>query len=284
MNTLEITFSRLQEAGMTSELSSKWQSLTGELQCYESAAIAYSGGVDSSFLAYLTYLALGKRMLAITIQSAVEPDGQIELAANFANTMGFRQVVLPFEQLQNPQFRTNPVDRCYHCKTAILHTIWDYAKKNNIHVVLEGQNADDQGDYRPGRKAVTETGTFSPLANNRITKSEIRWISKVLGLSIWDQPSSPCLASRFPYGTLITEKGLSQIAQGESFLHARGFKAVRVRYHNELARIEVTPDQVQQLVDIRDEVVKHFKQLGFLYVSLDLQGYRQGSLNEGLNL
>jgi uncharacterized protein len=167
---------------------------------------------------------------------------------------------------------------------AILHTIWDYARKNNIQVVLEGQNADDQRDYRPGRKAVAETGTFSPLANNGITKAEIRWLSKELGLSIWDQPSSPCLASRFPYGTLITEKGLSQIAKGESFLHEKGFKAVRVRYHNDLARIEVMPDQVQKLVDMRDEVVKHFTQIGFLYVSLDLQGYRQGSLNEGLNL
>jgi uncharacterized protein len=284
MNTLETIFARLREAGITSELSSKWQSLVGELQRYESAAIAYSGGVDSSFLAYITSLALGEGMLAITIQSSVEPAGQVELAENFAKTMGFRQVVLPYEQLQNPLFRTNPVDRCYHCKMAILHTIWDYARKNNIQVVLEGQNADDQRDYRPGRKAVAETGTFSPLANNGITKAEIRWLSKELGLSIWDQPSSPCLASRFPYGTLITEKGLSQIAKGESFLHEKGFKAVRVRYHNDLARIEVMPDQIQKLVDMRDEVVKHFTQIGFLYVSLDLQGYRQGSLNEGLNL
>ena len=284
MNTLETTLVRLREAVIAPELNLKLQSLMGELQRYESAAIAYSGGVDSSFLAYMTFLALGERMLAITIQSSVEPAGQVELAANFAKATGFRHMVLPYEQLQNPLFRTNPVDRCYHCKTAILHTIWDYARKNNIQVVLEGQNADDQGDYRPGRKAIAETGTFSPLANNGITKSEIRWISKALGLSIWDQPSSPCLASRFPYGTLITEKGLSQISKGESFLHEKGFKAVRVRYHNDLARIEVRPDQVQQLVDMRDEVVKQFKQIGFLYVSLDLQGYRQGSLNEGLNL
>ena len=284
MNALETAYARLQAAGISAKLSLKWQSLISELQQYESVAIAYSGGVDSSFLAYAATLALGERVLAITIQSSVEPTGQVELAENFAKTIGFRQVVLPYEQLQNPLFRTNPVDRCYHCKTAILHTIWDYARKNEIRVVLEGQNADDRGDYRPGRKAVAETGTFSPLASNEITKSEIRWIAKVLELSIWDQPSSPCLASRFPYGTPITEKGLGQIARGESFLHEQGFKAVRVRYHNDLARIEVMPNQVQQLVDMREEVVSHFKQIGFLYVSLDLQGYRQGSLNEGLNL
>ena len=284
MNALETAYARLQAAGISAKLSLKWQSLISELQQYESVAIAYSGGVDSSFLAYAATLALGERVLAITIQSSVEPTGQVELAENFAKTIGFRQVVLPYEQLQNPLFRTNPVDRCYHCKNAILHTIWDYARKNEIRVVLEGQNADDRGDYRPGRKAVAETGTFSPLASNEITKSEIRWIAKVLELSIWDQPSSPCLASRFPYGTPITEKGLGQIARGESFLHEQGFKAVRVRYHNDLARIEVMPNQVQQLVDMREEVVSHFKQIGFLYVSLDLQGYRQGSLNEGLNL
>jgi pyridinium-3,5-biscarboxylic acid mononucleotide sulfurtransferase len=284
MNTLETTFARLQEAGMTLELSSKWQSLIHELQQYKSVAIAYSGGVDSSFLAYMTSLVLGEKMVAITIQSTVDPAGQVEIAANFAKTMGFRQAIIPYEQLQNPLFRTNPVDRCYHCKTAILKTIWDYARKNNFQTVLEGQNADDLGDYRPGRKAVVETGTFSPLANNGLTKSDIRWISKVLELSIWDQPSSPCLASRFPYGVTITEKGLDQISRGESFLHEQGFKAVRVRFHGDLARIEVMPDQVQQLVGMRDEVVKHFKQIGFLYVSLDLQGYRQGSLNEGLKL
>ncbi|MDR3572525.1 MAG: ATP-dependent sacrificial sulfur transferase LarE [Anaerolineaceae bacterium] len=284
MNPLETTFARLQAAGITSQLSLKWQSLISQLQGYESAAVAYSGGVDSSFLAYSTFLALNERMAAVTIQSSVEPTGQFELAANFARSMGFRHVEIPNQPLADPLFRTNPVDRCYHCKTAILHLIWDYASKNNFQVVLEGQNADDKGDYRPGRKAVVETGTFSPLADNAITKSEIRWISKALGLSIWDLPSSPCLASRFPYGTLITEKGLHQIARGESFLHQKGFKAVRVRYHNDLVRIEVMPDQVGHLVEMRDEIVAEFKQIGFLYVALDLQGYRQGSLNEGLNL
>ena len=284
MNNLERSITRLHEAEITPELSFKWQSLIRELQQYKSVAIAYSGGVDSSFLAYMASLALGEHMVAITIQSLVEPTGQVELAANFAKTIGFKQVIIPYEQLQDPLFRTNPVDRCYHCKTAILHTIWDYARKNNIQTVLEGQNADDQGDYRPGRKAVQETGTFSPLASNSFTKAEIRWISKVLGLPNWDQPSSPCLASRFPYGVHITEKGLEQIARGETFLHKQGFKAVRVRYHGDLARIEVLPGQVQELVDMRDEVVKYFKQIGFLYVSMDLQGYRQGSLNEGLNL
>jgi pyridinium-3,5-biscarboxylic acid mononucleotide sulfurtransferase len=284
MITLQDANTVLQKAGISDELNKKWQALIETLTSYSSAIIAYSGGVDSSFLSYAAYLALGDQMVAITILSAVEPSEQMDLAIHFAWQSGFRQVVLAYEPLRDPQFSANPADRCYICKTAILKRIWEYARKNNLQVVLEGQNASDQGDYRPGQKAVAETGTFSPLAQNGLAKADIRWLARALGLSIWDQPSSPCLATRFPYGTTITEKSLKQVAEAEAFLHARGFKVVRVRYHHELARIEVSPDQIEQLVGQREDIVQYFKQIGFLYVSIDLQGYRTGSLNEGLKL
>jgi uncharacterized protein len=150
--------------------------------------------------------------------------------------------------------------------------------------VLEGQNADDRNDYRPGSNAIEETGTISPLAFNGLTKTEIRWLAKALGLTIWDQPSSPCLASRIPYNTIITIEALSQIAQAEHFLHQKGFRVVRVRYHDELARIEVSLDQIPLLLELREDIVSHFKQIGFIFIALDLQGYRLGSMNEGLPL
>jgi uncharacterized protein len=284
MNSLEKANVILQQANIPSELNIKWQALLAELKTYPSAVVAFSGGVDSSFLAYSAFLVLGEKMLAITIQSSVESSEQIDIARDFAAKNGFRHVVISYEPLQDPQFKANPIDRCYICKTAILHTIWEYAHQNNLQVVIEGQNASDQGDYRPGQKAVVEAGAYSPLAKSGLAKADIRWLAKALGLSIWDMPSSPCLATRFPYGTTITEVGLKQIADGEAFLHAKGYKIVRVRYHHELARIEVSPEQIEQLVKDREEIVRYFKQIGFLFVSLDLQGYRLGSLNEGLQL
>jgi uncharacterized protein len=151
-------------------------------------------------------------------------------------------------------------------------------------MVLDGQNADDQTDYRPGRKAVEETGTLSPLAKNGFTKVEIRLLAKVFNLSIWDLPSSSCLATRIPYGTEITEKALNQIARAENFLHEKGFKIVRVRYHHDIARIEVEQGQIEKLLGLRKDLVDYFKHIGFLYVTLDMQGYRLGSMNERLPL
>jgi uncharacterized protein len=283
MDLLESMNTRLQNAGIADPLREKWQALLGNLRSFRSAAVAYSGGVDSGFLAYVTFLALGDRMVALTINSSLEPPNMLSRAAQFATNNGFRHVIMNLEALQNPELRANPVNRCYLCKTAILNAIWKYARQNDFQVVLEGQNADDLQDYRPGRKAVEETGAVSPLAGCGLTKAEIRWLARALGLSIWDQPSSPCLASRFPYGTPITKEGLNRVALAEAFLHDKGFKTVRVRYHNELARIEIDPDQIQQLIDWRAELVKYFKQIGFLYVALDLQGYRLGSMNEGLS-
>lgn len=274
----------LDKAGVSSSLKLKWSALINELASCQSAVVAYSGGVDSSLLAYTTSQVLGNRMAAVTVVSSIESPETLRSAADFAAQHGINHDTIHYNPLHNPDFRSNPAVRCYYCKTDILNILWDYARQHAYQVVLEGQNADDQDDYRPGSKAVEETGTLSPLASNGLTKTEIRWLAKALGLSIWDQPSSPCLATRIPYDTIITEKALSQIARAEHYLQQKGFKVVRVRYHNELARIEVSPDQISLLLAQREDIVSHFKQIGFLYIALDLQGYRLGSMNEGLPL
>lgn len=284
MNLDEHSIKHLENAGVSASLILKWKSLSGELAALPSAVIAYSGGVDSSFLAYAASQVLGEKMVAVTIVSPVDPPAMLKAATDFAAQHGFKHETISNDPLQTPNFRANPVDRCYHCKTDILHRLWDYAKQHQYKVVLEGQNADDQMDYRPGRKAVMETGTLSPLAKIGLTKAEIRYLAKAFGLSIWDQPSSPCLATRIPYGTVITKEALDQIARAENYLHEKGFKIARVRYHFELARIEVEPDQISKLLDLREDLVKYFKQIGFLYIALDLQGYRLGSMNERLTL
>ena len=284
MNPDDYSTKQLENAGVSESLILKWKSLLGELAALPSAVIAYSGGVDSSFLAYAASQVLREKMVAVTIASPLDPPDLLKAATDFAAHHRFKHETISNDPLQNPDFRDNPVDRCYHCKTDILHDLWNYAREYHYEVVLEGQNADDQTDYRPGRKAVEETGTLSPLAKIGFTKAEIRLLAKAFGLSIWNQPSSPCLATRIPYGTVITEKALSQIAHAENYLHEKGFEIVRVRYHHELARIEVEPDQIVKLLDIREDLVNYFKQIGFLYVALDLQGYRLGSMNEGLPL
>jgi uncharacterized protein len=284
MKAIDRISSRLESAGISTSLQNKWSALINELAAYQSAVVAFSGGVDSSFLAYATAQMLGDQMVAVTVVSLVEPPETLKAAADFVFQHGFPHVTIDYDPLQNPDFRSNPARRCYYCKTDILSILWEYAREHAYQVVLEGQNADDRNDYRPGSKAIEETGTISPLASNGLTKTEIRWLAKALGLTIWDQPSSPCLASRIPYNTIITIEALSQIAQAEHFLHQKGFGVVRVRYHDELARIEVSPDQIPLLLELREVIVSHFKQIGFIFIALDLQGYRLGSMNEGLPL
>jgi len=284
MKTIELVNNQLEHAGISTSLQHKWVALINELAAYPSAVVAFSGGVDSSFLAYATSQVLGDQMVAVTVVSSVEPPETLKAAADFVSKHGIPHHAIHYDPLQNPDFRSNPTTRCYHCKTTILNTLWGYARQHAYQVVFEGQNADDRNDYRPGSKAIEETGTISPLASNGLTKTEIRWLAKALDLSIWDQPSSPCLASRIPYNTIITSEALSQIAQAEHFLLQQGFMVVRVRHHNELARIEVSPDQIPLLLELREDIVSHFKKIGFLYIALDLQGYRLGSMNEGLPL
>ena len=262
----------------------KWQHLVTRISGLSSVLIAYSGGVDSTFLAYVSHLILGEKSLAVFVQTAAESEQQNELAGRWAGEVKFPLVRLEFDLLKEEHFVSNPANRCYFCKTAILGLIINYAKEHGYITVLEGQNQDDLGDYRPGRQAVKEKGVLSPLAEAGLTKAEIRWLAHQMNLPVWNLPSSPCLASRFPYGQAITHEGLKQVDRGEAFLHELGFPEVRVRNHTNLARIEVAPGQVQRLISMSDQIISHFKSLGFLYVTVDLQGYRQGSLNEGLQL
>ncbi len=284
MKVIDLANIQIEKSVISPSLRHKWDALINELAVYPSAVVAYSGGVDSGFLAYTAAQVLGKRMVAVTIASTVEAPEAIKAATSFAAMHGIQHDTISYDPLKDPDFRSNPAGRCYFCKTQILSELWNYARQHNYHVVMEGQNADDQDDYRPGSKAVKETGTLSPLAHCALTKAEIRQLAKALDLSIWDKPSSPCLATRIPYGTAITEQILSQIAQAEHYFHQKGFKTVRVRYHQDLARVEVEPGQMQMLLDLREEVVSYLKQIGFTYVALDLLGYRLGSMNEGLSL
>ena len=283
MNTLDDITQNLAQHGIAPETLAKWRKLTEYLSGLGSAVVAYSGGVDSTFLAYVAHLVLGEKSRAVFVQTEAEAGTQSDLAERWAQQGQFPFVRLTHSSLSDPQFVANPANRCYFCKTAILGIIRRYADENGFAALLEGQNQDDQSDYRPGRQAVKETGALSPLAEAGLVKAEIRVLAHALGLPVWNQPSSPCLASRFPYGNSITRAGLQRVEQGEAYLHGLGFDEVRVRIHQDLARIEVAPDQVQKLVAQAGEVVSYLKTLGFLYVTVDLQGYRRGSLNEGLN-
>ena len=282
MNAIEIPIPVLEASAIAPSLEAKWRLLLSDLSAIESAVVAYSGGVDSGFLAYVASRVLGNKLVAITIASSIDSAATYEAAAAFAERHGIAHETITSDPLQHLDVRANRPDRCYHCKTAILDLLWTIARERGFSVVIEGQNADDQADYRPGRRAVEETGTLSPLARSGLTKAEIRQLARAFGLSIWDQPSSPCLATRIPYGVELTEAKLSQVGQAEDYLHDRGFRIVRVRHHGDVARIEVQADQIPALLALREDVVQQLKRFGFQHVALDLQGYRTGSMNEGV--
>ena len=238
--------------------------------------------MDSGLLAAVAYDALGEKMLAVTVRSPVETPEAVEAAENLARQVGFRHLVLDYDDLANHQFTSNPPDRCYHCKLLRLGELTKMAGEMGCSAVAEGSNMDDGGDYRPGKRAVEELGVLSPLAKANFTKADVRALAKELGLGLWNKPSAPCLATRFPYGSEVTRTGIAQVASGESFLRGLGFEPVRVRHYGSLARLEVAQDAINQLVDQRETISDYFKQLGFSHVAVDLLGYRSGSLNEGV--
>jgi uncharacterized protein len=263
-------------------LQFRWEALLERLSRLESAVVGFSGGVDSGLLSVASYLALGERMLAVTIRTPVETSGTMDVAAALARQFHFPHKVIEFNDLADEKFVSNPPDRCYHCKKMDFGIIWKEARQAHFKHVLDGSNADDVTDYRPGRKAAEELEVLSPLLEAGFKKDDIRQIAKALGMVNWDRPSSPCLASRFPYGTRITREGLEKVEAGENFLHQQGYRVVRVRFGGASVRLEVSPVEISRLVNQRDDVVKFFKALGFKYVLIDLEGYRQGSLNEVL--
>jgi len=250
-----------------------------------SVLIAFSGGVDSTFLLKVCLDVLGKdKVLAVTARSSTYPARELEEAKALALKLGARHEIIESEELAVPGFSENPPERCYYCKKELFGKLVRMARERGFNFVVDGSNADDTGDFRPGMKAKDELGVVSPLKEAGLTKAEIRNFSREMGLPTWDKPSFACLASRFPYGEKITAEKLDRVGKAEELLDALGFTQYRVRSHGDLARIEVLPDEIDRFFDssLREKVTKEFKKLGFVYVSLDLTGYRTGSMNESL--
>jgi len=263
----------------------KLERLKGMLGEMESVLIAYSGGADSTFLVRIARDVLGDRVLAVTATSPTYPTHELEAARRTAAELGVKHSVIVTEETSDPRFAANPPERCYWCKKGLFSELAVMARDLGLNHVLDGSNFDDADDFRPGMKAAEECGVRSLLKEVGITKPEIREYSKLLGLPTWDSPSSACLASRFPYGTRITAKGLNTIELAEGFLRKAGLNQVRVRHHGTIARIEAAEGDAPKLLSgtLRSEISKYFKQLGYTYVTIDLDGYRTGSMNEVLS-
>ena len=264
------------------ELQDKLKQLEQHIKQMGSLAVAYSGGVDSMFLLGVAHDVLQGLVIAVTARSATYPEREFKEAAEFARSAGIKHIVIEFEELEIEGFADNPPNRCYLCKYELFSKIKEVAEKHNIQLIAEGSNIDDLGDYRPGMQAIKELGIISPLKDAGLGKDEIRILSKQMGLPTWDKPAFACLASRFPYGVKITREKLAMVDRAERCLIELGFKQVRVRHHGDTARIEVAEAERLKFfdLDIMDNVYKQFQEIGFAYASLDLKGYRTGSMNE----
>ncbi|MFB0920250.1 MAG: ATP-dependent sacrificial sulfur transferase LarE [Oscillospiraceae bacterium] len=262
-------------------LEEKFDILRSIIKDYGRVGIAFSGGVDSTLLLKVAHDVLGDNAVAFTAAQRSVPAFELKEAEDFCRTEGILQIVCEINELETPEFTANPADRCYYCKRNVLSRIIGEAGKLGISQIAEGSNVDDMGDFRPGRKAVLERGVSSPLLEAGLTKDEIRALSKQLKLPTWDKPAYACLASRIVRGESITEEKLRMIEKAEGFLMENGFRQMRVRVHGDLARIEVPPENIEKLAtaDFRKKLVGKFQELGFRYVSLDLDGYKMGSMN-----
>lgn len=262
----------------------KYKKLQENLCDLGSVAIAFSSGVDSTFLLKTAHEVLGDKAIAVTASSCSFPKRELEEARKFCLENGIKHIICESEELDIEGFRQNPVNRCYLCKHELFEKTWAIAKEHHLNAVAEGSNMDDNGDYRPGLIAVKELNVRSPLREVGLSKAEIRELSKQLGLPTWKKQSFACLSSRFVYGETIDEKKLRMVDQAEQLLLDMGFYQVRVRIHGTLARIEVDPKELQRVLDpsVRERVVSKLKEFGFSYVTLDVEGYRTGSMNETL--
>jgi len=267
------------------DLDAKLQALRKNIRGMGSVLVAFSGGVDSTFLAKVAQEELGDKAVAVTARSETYPEHEFRDAVELAGQIGIRHALIETEELDLPAFRSNPPDRCYHCKRELFGRLGNMAEEFGCRFVLDGSNADDTADFRPGMRATRELGVRSPLREAGLTKEDIRAASREMGLPTWDKPSYACLSSRFPYGEPITPEGVAQVGKAEAFLRDIGLRQLRVRHHGDTARIEVPPDDVATLAEpaMRERIVRRLKELGFAYVTLDLEGYRSGSMNETLN-
>lgn len=266
-------------------LNTKLENLKTYLRSLGSLAVAYSSGVDSTFLLKVAHDVLGDKAIAITATSSFYPKRESQEASDFCKSKGIKQIIVASEELDIPEIRHNPTNRCYLCKKDLFTKILSIAKENGIDNVAEGSNMDDMGDYRPGLKAIAELGIKSPLRECDLYKEEIRALSKQLGLPTWNKPSFACLASRFVYGEEITIQKLKMVEKAEEALLKLGFKQFRVRIHGEnLARIEVLPADLEKLFSLRETISKALHEVGFTYITMDLSGYRTGAMNEGIKI
>jgi uncharacterized protein len=265
-----------------SELTAKRDALLELIGGYESCAVAFSGGIDSTVVAKAAQLALGPRAVAVTGTSASLAAGELEEARELARLIGIRHEVIATDEFSNPDYLRNAPDRCYHCKTELYTQIEGLAERLGVAVVLNGANLDDLGDYRPGMNAAAEHGVASPLAECGFRKDDVRALAAEWELPTWDKPAAPCLSSRVAYGQEVTPERLAMIDQAEQFLREVGLRMLRVRYHGgDVARLEVPLDALAKLCDatLREQLVARLKSIGFKYVTLDLEGFRSGSLN-----
>jgi uncharacterized protein len=263
----------------------KEHALCDTLLSLDSVIVAYSGGVDSAYLALVASRTLGDRALAVTADSPSYPERHRRMAVRIAQQFGLRHEIIQTSELERPEYRANPANRCYYCKHE-LYTHLSRIAAGHAAVIVDGNNADDRGDHRPGRQAAREFGVRSPLDEVNLTKDEIRALSKRAGLPTWDEPASACLSSRIPYHTEVTDEKLRMIERAEQALGALGFRVYRVRHHDDVARVEIARAEMTRAIEgeTAAAIVRELKAIGYRYVSLDLQGYRTGSLNEGLLL
>ena len=266
------------------DLQDKYKNLQKYVKNLGSLCVAFSGGVDSTYLLALAHEVLGDKMMAVTVRSSMYTKRECDGSKQFAVKLGARHVIIDADEYSVKEFVENTKDRCYYCKHAIFTKIKEVAAQCGMAYVADGSNADDDNDFRPGMRAIKELGVVSPLKAAGLAKQEIRELSKEMGLPTWDKPSFACLASRIPYGINITREKLAMVEQAEDYLMHLGFKQFRVRHHGEIARIEVLPADRSKFLNeqLCEGVVREYKKIGFTYVALDLEGYRMGSMNEVL--